>query len=121
MIKKHLLTIGLVLLLILIGLSGCTTSGQRDIEVTIDSYYSYSMDCYITVDGIKFQEFSISMFDRLTFYVDGSEVPYQEYHNVTIHAHSDAYGDVSGSCDEVTKSADFRIGAIGTISCIGFE
>jgi hypothetical protein len=119
--KKHSLILGLIILFTLIGLSGCTTSEQNDIEVKINSYYSLSTDCYITVDGIKFNEFTISMFDRLTFYVDGSEIPNREVHNVTIHAHSSAYGDISGSCDEVTKSVDFSLGALYSINCIGFE
>ena len=51
--KKHLLMLGFAILFTSIGLSGCTETQSR-IDISVDSYYSYLTDCYITVDGIKF-------------------------------------------------------------------
>ena len=118
--KKHLVIFGIVILFLCIGLSGCGEESSK-IDITIESYYGHVTSGYITVDGIRFYDFSIDIFDKLKFQVDKSELPNQQFHTVTIYTESFIGGSINASCDEVTKSTTFMLGSVYALSCTNYQ
>jgi hypothetical protein len=118
--RKQIIILGIIIVFTL-SLSGCTEEESSTvIEIEIESFYSFNVEGYITIDGIEIQNFSIGLFDTRNFVVNKSRLPEQQYHNVTIFVESEDQL-INASCNQVTKSVKFSLSVNFKLSCLAFE
>jgi len=121
---KQIVVVGIAVLFIVGVLSGCSEEAST-IGIKIESFYPFDAEGYFTVDGIKIRNFTISMFNTSTFEVDKSELPDQQYHNVTFYIESvGTMGEqinATASCDRVTERTKFVLSVTCTLSCLSYK
>ena len=89
---------------------GCTEESST-IEITIESFSPYEAHGFLTVDSIRIQNFSLSMFNSTTIIVEKTLLPEQTYHNVTASLEPLDVDDVAStaSCAKATTQVSFTV------------
>ena len=119
--SKFITFVGVLLLLLSMLMNGCLEGNRNTaIEIEIDSYYPFNVDGYYTIDGVRFQNFSLGLLGNRSFLVNISSFPEKQHYNVTMYIESHE-GTINASCDKVKKYVKFVIGMSYVLACSNYQ